>query len=335
MKIRDLHLLPKIRDSWSYLYVERCRIDQEDKAIAVHDAGGKTPVPCASLTLLMLGPGTTITHAAIRALAENGCMVMWCGEESVRFYAVGMGETRSSRNLLAQARLWADPATRLAVVVRMYRIRFDEPVPEDATLQELRGREGIRVRQLYADASRETGVAWEGRSYRSSNWRSADPVNRALSCANSCLYGLCHAAIVSAGFSPSLGFIHTGKMLSFVYDIADLYKTEVSIPMAFAAVQAGDTLLETRVRKACRDAFRERRLLERIVPDIHSALNLDENQQLAAEQTLFDSDEAAPGGLWDPAAGQIAGGVNRADSPERKPPGREGPGIEDAAQEES
>lgn len=335
MKIRDLHLLPKIRDSWSYLYVERCRIDQEDKAIAVHNVGGKTPVPCASLTLLMLGPGTTITHAAIRALAENGCMVMWCGEESVRFYAVGMGETRSSRNLLAQARLWADPATRLAVVVRMYRLRFDEPAPEDATLQELRGREGIRVRQSYADASRETGVPWEGRSYRSSNWRSADPINRALSCANSCLYGLCHAAIVSAGFSPSLGFIHTGKMLSFVYDIADLYKTEVSIPMAFAAVKEGDTQLETRVRKACRDAFREARLLERIVPDLHSVLNLDENQQLAGEQSAFDSDEAAPGGLWDPAAGQVPGGVNQSDSPDRKPPGREEPGTGEAAQEES
>src|SRR5438128_1675956 len=189
MRVRDLHLLPKIRDSWSYLYVEHCRIDQEDKAIAIHDADGKTPVPCAVLALLMLGPGVTITHAAVRTLAENGCLLMWCGEEAVRFYAVGMGETRSSRNILAQARMWADPASRLAVVVRMYRMRFDEPVPDDLSLEELRGREGIRVRQAYAAASRDTGITWEGRSYRSSNWRSADPGNRALSCANSCLYG--------------------------------------------------------------------------------------------------------------------------------------------------
>jgi CRISPR-associated protein Cas1 len=322
VKIGDLRLLPKVRDSWSYLYVEHCRIDQEDKAIAIHDAGGKTPVPCAALALLMLGPGTTVTHAAVRALAENGCLVMWCGEEAVRFYAVGMGETRSSRNLLAQARLWADPASRLAVVVRMYRMRFDEPIPDDLTLEQLRGREGIRVRQAYATASREMGITWEGRSYRSSNWRSADPVNRALSCANSCLYGLCHAAIVSAGFSPALGFIHTGKMLSFVYDIADIYKAEVTIPAAFAAViRGGDAQIEMRVRKACRDAFYETRLLERIVPDISAALGLDE-QKFATEQALFDSDEAAPGGLWDPA-GEVAGGVNRADSPERKQPGRE------------
>jgi CRISP-associated protein Cas1 len=334
MKIRDLHLLPKIRDSWSYLYVEHCRIDQEDKAIAIHDAGGKTPVPCAALALLMLGPGTAITHAAIGTLAENGCLVMWCGEEAVRFYAIGMGETRSSRNLLAQASLWADSASRLAVVIRMYRMRFDEDVPVDVTLQELRGREGIRVRQSYANASRDTGIRWEGRSYRSSNWRSADVVNRALSCANSCLYGLCHAAIVSAGFSPALGFIHTGKMLSFVYDIADLYKTEVSIPIAFAAVREGDTQIEARVRKACRDAFHGKRLLERIVPDIQSALGFDQSD-LAGEQTLFDSDQAAPGGLWDPAAGQVTGGVNRGDGVERKQPGREESSIGDASQEES
>lgn len=143
MRVRDLHLVPKIRDSWSYLYVEHCRIDQEHKAIAIHDTGGKTPVPCAILTLLMLGPGTTITHAAVRTLAENGCLVMWCGEEAVRSYAVGIGETRSSLNLLAQARLWADPVSRQAVVVRMYRMLFDESVPEDLTLTLVRVPEGL------------------------------------------------------------------------------------------------------------------------------------------------------------------------------------------------
>jgi CRISPR-associated protein Cas1 len=264
--MKDLHLLPKIRDSWSYLYVEHCRIDQEQKAIAVHDATGKTPVPCAVLTLLMLGPGTTITHAAVRTLAENGCLVMWCGEESVRFYALGLGETRSSRNLLAQARLWADLQSRVAVVRRMYRKRFNEEIPDNLTIEQLRGREGIRVRQAYAAASEKTGVKWQAREYKSTNWRSADPINRAISCANSCLYGLCHAAIVSAGFSPALGFVHAGKMLSFVYDIADLYKTEVTVPAAFATVKESDGQIETRIRKTCRDLFFETRLLERIVP---------------------------------------------------------------------
>jgi CRISPR-associated protein Cas1 len=324
MRIPNLHLLPKVRDSWSYLYVEHCRVDQEDKAIAIHDAGGKTPVPCAVLTLLMLGPGASITHAAIRTLAESGCLVMWCGEEAVRFYAVGMGETRSSRGLMAQVRRWADPARRLAVVFRMYRMRFDEALPDGLTLEQLRGREGIRVRQAYAAAAREAGVVWEGRSYKASNWRSADPVNRALSCANSCLYGLCHAAIVSAGFSPALGFIHTGKMLSFVYDIADLYKTEITVPAAFAAAKEGPGRIESRVRHACRDAFRATQLLERIVPDIQAVLGCDEDE-LAGDVGDFDENEAAPGGLWDPTGGEVAGGVNHGPETERKPPRREDP----------
>ncbi|MBI2323195.1 MAG: type I-E CRISPR-associated endonuclease Cas1, partial [Chloroflexi bacterium] len=218
--MRDLHLLPKVRDSWSYLYVEHCRIDQEGKAIAMHDARGRVAVPCATLTLLMLGPGTSITHAAVRALAENGCLVVWAGEEGVRLYAQGMGETRSARNLLRQARLWADTASRLQVVERMYRMRFREALGRNLTLRQIRGKEGIRVREAYAQASRASGIPWRGRVFDRGNWRAADPVNRALSTANSCLYGVCHAAIVSAGYSPALGFIHTGKMLSFVYDIA-------------------------------------------------------------------------------------------------------------------
>ena len=320
--MKDLHLLPKVRDSWSYLYVEHCRVDQQDKAIAIHDAEGRTAVPCAMLALLMLGPGTTITHAAIRALADNGCMVLWCGEEGVRIYACGMGETRSSRNLLAQVRLYADPASRLKVVHQMYRMRFAEEVDPSLPLAELRGKEGVRMRETYARASRDSGVPWEGRSYKSSNWRAADPVNRALSCANSCLYGVCHASIVSAGFSPALGFIHTGKTLSFVYDIADLYKGEITIPMAFQAAAAGAAQLETRTRHACRDSFRANRLLERIIPDIERALGVD-RAAAGAEQAVFDSDDAAPGGLWDPELGQVAGGVNRAEGPQRKEPQRE------------
>src|SRR5579872_310577 len=237
--MKDLHLLPKVRDSWSYLYVEHCRVDQEAKAIALHDERGTTAVPCASLTLLMLGPGTSVTHAAIRVLAESGCLVAWTGEEGVRTYAQGMGETRSARNLLWQAYLCMNRQRRLEVVRRMYAKRFAEELAPHLTLEQIRGREGVRVREAYARASRESGVEWQGRSYHRNEWKSTDAVNRALSTANSCLYGVCHAAIISAGYSPALGFIHTGKMLSFVYDVADLYKADVTIPLAFCAAVDG------------------------------------------------------------------------------------------------
>ncbi|MDW8006242.1 MAG: type I-E CRISPR-associated endonuclease Cas1e [Thermomicrobium sp.] len=307
--VETLHVLPKVRDSLSYLYVEHCRIEQDGKAVALFDQRGKTPIPCANLMLLMLGPGTSITHAAIRALAANGCLVVWCGEEGTRFYAQGLGETRSARNLLWQVQQWADPERRMAVVQRLYRMRFPEPLPADLTLRQLRGREGMRVRWAYEKVSRETGVPWLGRSYDRKDWRAADPVNRALSAASACLYGVCHAAIVAAGFSPAIGFIHTGKILSFVYDIADLYKAEVVIPIAFRVVAESDRDVEARARRACREAFRERRLLARIVPDIGRALGMEAEPE---ERTEFDDDLAAPGALWDPE-GEVGGGINWAE----------------------
>lgn len=306
--MKNLRALPKVRDSLSYLYVEHCRIDQEDKAIALHDMNGKVCVPCASLTLLMLGPGTNITHAAIRTLADSGCLVAWTGDEAVRFYALGLGETRSSRGLMRQCRLWASSSGRLAVVRTLYEMRFPEPLPPELTLQQIRGKEGARVRDSYAQWSRDTGVSWSGRNYQRRDWNTADPINRALSAANSCLYGVCHAAIVAAGFTPALGFIHTGKMLSFVYDVADLYKAEISIPVAFRTVATGIGRLESRVRQACRDQFRETRLLQRIVPDIQRALSYDP-EIMTQEDALDDP----PGGLWDPE-GLVEGGCNWATS---------------------
>ena len=243
--MKDLRILPKVRDSWSYLYVERARIDQEDKGICLHDEQGRVHVPCASLSLLMLGPGTSITHAAVMTMAEAGCLVAWCGEQGVRFYAQGMGETRSSARLLQQAQLWADEKARMRVVRRMYEMRFPDPLPPDLTLRQVRGKEGARVRATYAHEAERFGVVWSGREYNRLNWDNSDPVNRALSAANSCLYGVCHAAVVAAGYSPALGFVHTGKMLSFVYDVADLYKMELTVPAAFIEVAKGGARLES------------------------------------------------------------------------------------------
>ncbi len=315
--LRDLHALPKVRDSWSYLYVEHAKVDREDKAIAVTDKDGTVSIPCASLTTLLLGPGTNVTHAAVAALAASGCTVCWVGEDAVRFYAQGMGETRAAHNLVRQARLWAHPTTRQQVVERMYRVRFVDPLEPDLTLEQIRGKEGIRVREAYARASRRTGVEWRGRSYDRGAWYDADPVNRALSAANSCLYGVCHAAVVSAGYSPSIGFVHTGKMLSFVYDVADLYKVDVTVPAAFEAAREGPGDLERRVRKLCRERFHETRLLQRIVPDVERVLYGTTRRESEPDDAV-DEDAALPGDLWDPAAGSVPGGVNHAGAAEER-----------------
>lgn len=314
---KDLHELPRLEDGWSYLYVEHCKIDKDEKAIAVTDVDGKINVPCACLALLMMGPGTSISHEAIKTLADNGCLAVWCGEGGVRFYAHGTGETRKGTKLVRQALLVSHPSLRQNVVERMYRMRFIEPIPEGYSIQQLRGMEGQRVRQAYAKASTDTGVPWLGRSFDPGNWSGADPINRALSAANSCLYGICHAAIISAGYSPGLGFIHTGKQLSFVYDIADLYKADITVPIAFQSVikwkqaqsQQNQPLnLERMVRQACRDKFNEANLLSRVIPDIEKALDVKVPEDLIFDD--YDTDTVVPGKVWDPNTGSVPGGVN-------------------------
>jgi len=303
-QLENLQLLPRFIDGLSYLYVEHAVIEQEARAIAVFREEGSVLVPVANLGVLALGPGTRITHAAIRTLAASGVTVLWVGEDFGRFYAQGLGETRSARRLIKQAKIWANPKLHLEVVKRLYRYRFRGPLPEDLTLEQLRGYEGVRVRDTYARFSRETGVPWRGRNYDRGNWAAADPVNRALSAASAFLYGVVHAAIVSTGYSPALGFIHVGKMLSFVYDIADLYKADTVIPAAFYTVAESELHVEKRVRERLKAFFKEERILERAVKDLHR-LFLGLSKELDREE---DEDLDPLTKLWDPS-GEVEGGV--------------------------
>lgn len=297
MRIKDLQELPKLRDGLSYLYLEHCIIDQKYKAVeAIDKEHGRTMLPAAALAVLMLGPGTSISHEAVKTLCDNGCSVLWCGEEGVRLYAQGVGETRKGYRLIRQAELVSDPVKRMEVISRMYRFRFDEELESDLSLEQVRGYEGVRVRKAYAQASQQYGVSWSGRRYDRQDWSRADPINRALSAANACLNGVCHAAIVSVGYSPGLGFIHTGKQLSFVYDVADLYKTELTVPLAFRLTAESTQNLETRVRHACRDAFRQQQLLTRILPDMDKMLGVAASTD--DESYVADSDPAWAAPLW-------------------------------------
>lgn len=302
---KDLHELPKLRDSLSYLYIEHANIEQDDQAIVAIQKDGRIPIPIASMTVLMLGPGTTLTHAAVKAIANNGCMVIWCGERASRFYAHGMGETRNASNLLLQARLCMDEALHLEVVRRMYTRRFSDLDCSTMTLQQIRGLEGIRVREAYRQASKQYGIKWRGRDYKSTEWDRADEINIALSTANSCLYGLCHAAIVSLGYSSGLGFVHTGKMLSFVYDIADIYKAETTIPAAFETVSHSNDDLERAVRIACRKTFRDRAILKNIAKDIEWIFQVSNTN----DEINLDS----VGDLWDDLLDVVPGGNNHAE----------------------
>src|SRR6202043_4063475 len=231
-----------LKERSSIIFIEKGNVDVLDGAFVVVDKNGiRTHIPIGGLACLMLEPGARISHAAVALASRAGTLIIWVGEAGVRLYAAGQpGGARSDR-LLYQARLALDDDARLKVVRKMYAIRFGEPAPERRSIEQLRGIEGARVKRLYELQAQENGIIWRRRDYDPSNWSAADVPNRCLSSATSCLYGLAEAAILAAGYAPAFGFLHTGKPQSFVYDVADVFKFETVVPVAFrvvAAVQA-------------------------------------------------------------------------------------------------
>lgn len=291
----NYHELPKLRDSLSYLYIEHAIIERQDSALLVLQETGRTTVPVANLCVLLLGPGTSMTHAAIDVCSENGCSIVWCGQDSCLFYAQGTGETKRAYHLIKQAALVSDPQKRVKVVKRMYEKRFGYALEPEWSIDQVRGLEGVRMRTAYQEASKFYGVKWNGRNYDRKQWDNADAINRAISAANAILYGICHAAIVSGGYSPGLGFLHTGWQLSFVYDIADLYKTEITIPLAFEVVAEDESNVSTRTRQACRERFQETKLLHQILPDIDELLSIEQDKE---NQIEYEDDDFSLADYW-------------------------------------
>lgn len=259
--------------------VERGAIEVNGNALVVSDLNGiRAQLPVGAMTVLMLQPGSTITHAAVKLCAENRTFLIWTGEGGVRLYSAGQEGSAHAYKLLRQARLALNPATRLHVAREMYRRRFLDEPPKKRSIEQLRGMEGARVRAIYRQLAAAYDVEWTGRNYDRSDWVRQDALNRALSAANSCLYGVCHAAILVAGYSAALGFVHTGYPLAFVHDVADLYKMELAAPIAFATVAEGAHDVETRVRHRLRDGFRRIRFLERMIPGLETLLEAGEKR---------------------------------------------------------
>ncbi|MFD4415644.1 type I-E CRISPR-associated endonuclease Cas1e [Streptomyces sp. NPDC058476] len=270
--------LTRTAERLSFIYLERCTVHRDANAITAQDADGTTHIPSATIGTLLLGPGTRITHQAMSVLGETGAAVCWVGERGVRYYASGRALSRSSALVEAQARRWANPRSRLAVARAMYRLRFPDEDPAGLTRHELLGREGRRVKDCYRSQATRTGVQWHGRRYTPGDFTSGDPVNQALTAAAQCMYGIAHAVVTSLGCSTALGFVHSGHELSFVLDIADLYKTEIGIPLAFdIAAQDEDTQdIGPRTRRALRDRINDTSLLARCVDDIKRLLLPDD-----------------------------------------------------------
>lgn len=300
IKRPDLQTLPQVKDRMTFLYLEHCTLGRQDGAITVTDEKGIIHIPAAAISVLLLGPGTRVTHRAMELMGDTGVGAVWVGEHGVRYYAHGRPLTTRAGLLIRQAECVSNVRRHIEVVRRMYAMRFPGEDVSRLTLQQLRGREGARVRAAYRRASAETGVPWSGREYDPDNFAAGDPVNQALSAAHACLYGLAHAVIVALGLAPGLGFVHVGHERSFVYDVADLYKAEVTIPIAFRIAAEAPEDLPAATRRAVRDALVERHILERMVHDVR-ALLLPEEAPEPPEETVY---------LWDNTLGAVPNAIN-------------------------
>lgn len=301
----ELKELPQINDRMSFIYLEHCVINREDSAIKVSDLNGDVLIPAAAITVLLLGPGCKITHRAMELIGDSGIGTVWVGEHGVRYYAHGRALNSHTRLLVKQAELVSNTRKHLDVVRKMYQMRFPDEDVRGLTLQQLRGREGSHVRAAYREQSKKWNISWNGREYDVEDFSSGTPVNEALSAGNVCLYGLAHSVICALGCSAGLGFVHVGHECSFAYDIADLYKAQTTIPIAFEmAANVKENFNDKvpsdfsgMVRRRLRDEIVKLHLLEKMVHDIKYLL-LDHEEE-SEKQAVY---------LWDNIKDKVENG---------------------------
>lgn len=262
-----------IKDRNSMIFIGMGQIDVKDGAFVVIDKNGeRMHIPVGSVVCIMLEPGTRVSHAAVKLAAITGTLLIWVGEAGVRVYSVGQPGGARSDHLLYQAKLALDENLRLKVVRKMFEMRFGEPAPERRSIEQLRGIEGARVRKTYQILAKQHNIEWHGRRYDPKDWNKGDNINQCISAATSCLYGVTEAAILAAGYAPAIGFIHSGKPLSFVYDIADILKFDSVVPLAFKIASTKTYTPDKDVRIACRELFRTDRVLKKLIPMIEEVL---------------------------------------------------------------
>ncbi len=293
-KKAELRELPKISDRVTFIYVEHAKINRQDSAITVTDSKGIVKIPAAMVGVLLLGPGTDISHRAVELIGDTGTSMVWVGERGVRHYAHGRALAHSTKFLEKQAKLVSNMRSRLDVARKMYQMRFPDENVSSLTMQQLRGREGARVRRVYYNQAKKHNVKWTRREYNTKDFESGTVVNQALSAANVALYGLVYSIIVALGISPGLGFIHTGHDLSFVYDIADLYKSDITIPIAFevASLYDSDDDIGRITRIKVRDAFVDGKIIAKIVRDLQFLFEVKKDDQIFIDTiSLWDDKE--------------------------------------------
>ena len=291
-------LIPRVVDQLSYLYLDYTRVTQDRTGIQASmdtDKGTMTAyLPTAALASVMLGPGTSITRDAVITLARHGTSIIFVGSGGVRCYSTLSGPS-STDLLLDMARIVSDPELRMKAARHLYQKRFVGELPDNLTLAALRGFEGARMRALYQSHAKRAQIKFR-REYTPGNLAASDPVNAALTAGNTALYGIVNAVLGSLGIHPGLGVVHNGHSQSLTFDIADLYKAQITIPLAFGLTKSVDP--DGDVRRLLRQRLTLLRLIPTVVRDVYELLGRAEGRSPTADPSMGDVDIV---NLWDGA----------------------------------
>lgn len=263
----------RLEDRVSFLYLEYCVVRQDKTGVIAYGgdtekgaiAGKRVQLPVSGLAVLMLGPGTSITQPAITSCTRAGTTVMFTGGGGVPAYSHATPLTSSARWAIAQARLVSQEKNQRAAALVLYKKQLGIEHMPGGTIATMRGLEGRTIRNLYRDTAKKYKITRFRRQVDAD-----DNVNMALNIANSILYGCAAAACAAIGVNPALGIIHRGDARSLLFDLADLYKPSLSIPVAFAC--HNNTNLAEDVRTGVRKELVKQQVLKGMLKTLMEVL---------------------------------------------------------------
>jgi CRISPR-associated protein Cas1 len=272
-------------DRHGLLYLEYGRLSVEDgtlRFVAAQSAtlaAGDYAIPYQAVSMILLGPGTSLTQDVLRLCARHGTLIAAVGEGGVKCYTappIGQGRSDVAR---AHANRWADPEQRLDCARRLYAWRFGRILPH-RDIETLRGIEGARMKRSYQMVAQSFGLSWNGRRYDRSHPETADLPNQAINHAATFVEAAADIAVAAVGALPPLGFIHEDSGNAFTLDVADLWRVDLVLPLAFGSVRAYEDgkieNLEREVRRRAAEAFRRDKVIPRMIDRIKELFGVDD-----------------------------------------------------------
>lgn len=276
-------------DRHGLMWLERGQLAVEDGNVVFTTAGsphleaGAYDIPFQQVSCVLLGPGGVVTHDALRLLARHGTGLLAVGSGGVRLYATIMPKGPDRSKLARrQARLWSDEDSRIAVARKMYAIRFGE-LPPQRDLDALRGIEGTRIKRVYSNLAQQFDVEWNGRRFDRSNPDANNLINKTINHAAVAMYAAANIAVASVGAIPQLGFIHESSGHAFALDIADLFRSDTTLPIAFEAARKcqrrSDFDPESTTRRLAAQRMRRDDVIPNMIDKIKKVLDGDDNRR--------------------------------------------------------